>query len=294
MKILALDIGGTDVKYGYFSETAEEYGKFSVIDSDGTERLPEKIIEFINGLETEHIGICAPGPFDFKTGTGLMEHKLKSLYHISLKEMIKSAYPWIETTFIHDSTAFVLGAICDNPALEAENFSAVMLGTGLGYAHAIGGKVEVNDSETPKNPLWNNAYKDGIAEDYVSATAIINRAKRFGDAFCNVLDIANAAKGGDYKLQKLFFDVGRDMGDILNIKQKADRFESIAIGGQVSLSWELLKDGFESVCNIPYHVVDNPATCAVKGIKYCVVNGKEKIYISEVGQNEENFDYNCR
>lgn len=278
MKILALDIGGTEVKYGYFGEGNDEYGKFSVIDSDGVERLPQNIIKFIKRFECEHIGICSPGPFDFKTGTGLMEHKLKSLYKVSLKEMIDSECGAIDTVFIHDSTAFILGAICNKPELKNKNISGVMLGTGLGYAYAVCGRVSVSENETPLYTLWNSRYKGGIAEEYVSATAIINHAKKLGYCYDNVLAIATDAKNGNKTLQKLFFEVGKDMGEILNQRQKTDSFESIVIGGQVSLSWALMKNGFESVSEIPCYVVPNPTTCAVDGIKYCILNGKKNIY----------------
>ena len=277
MKILALDIGGTEVKYGYFGET-EEYGKFSVKDSDGIERLPENIIRFIKKFDVTHIGICAPGPFDYTNGTGYMKHKLESLNGISLKEEIKKVCPLVETVFIHDGVAFAMGEVYNNPVLEKENFSVVMLGTGLGYVHITEGKAEINDSETTLKPLWNNPYKDGVAEEYVSATAIIRRAKELGYNFSNVLDIANAVMSGDKILEKLFYDVGEDMGYLLNEKQKEDKFERLVIGGQVSLSWKLFKEGFEKVCKIPYYVVEKPATCAVLGIKYCVEKGKENLY----------------
>ena len=278
MKILALDIGGTDVKYGYFGKDTEVFGKFSVIGSDGTESLPQNILKFINNFDVEHIGICAPGPFDFETGTSLMEHKLKSLYKISLRDIIKAEHPDTKITFIHDSTAFALGAICNNPKLKNEDFSTIMLGTGLGYAHAPYGKIEVNELERTKNPLWNIPYKEGIAEDYVSATAIISRAKQLGYEFNNVLDISTASKNGDTILKNLFYDVGKDMGMIVNARQCEDRFAKLVIGGQVSLSWDLFKDGFENVCYISYYVSDTPATYAVMGVKYCVENGKENIY----------------
>lgn len=292
MKILALDIGGTEVKYGYFGKSEAEYGKFSVIDGDGKERLPQNIMKFIKLFDVDHIGICSPGPFDFKTGTGLMEHKLKSLYKVSLKEMIDTQYSGINTVFIHDSTAFVLGAIYNKPELKSKNFSGVMLGTGLGYSNTVCGKVMVSETETPLYTLWNSRYKDGIAEEYVSATAIKNRAKKLGYSYDNVLSIAIDARNGDKKLQNLFFEVGSDMGEILNQRQKTDGFESIVIGGQVSLSWTLMKDGFESVSEIPYHIVENPTTCAVDGIKYCIINGKENIYKKAV-QNEKDISYNC-
>ena len=274
MNILALDIGGTDVKYGFFCGEKEELGKFPVSDTG----MSEKIIEFIGGFEAEHIGLCAPGPFDFKSGTALMIHKLKSLYGISLKALIEEKYPDAKTVFIHDSTAFALGAMNGNPKLKNEHFCAVMLGTGLGYTRAEYGRVCVNETETPQKSIWNNPFKDGIAEEYVSATAIINRARSMGYDYNNVFDISTCAKSGDKDLCNLFYEVGRDLGEIISEKQKDEGFTRLVIGGGVSLSWELMNTGFESVCKIPHYAVENPQQCAVYGVKYCVLNGKENIY----------------
>ena len=277
MSLLALDIGGTAVKYGCFAKE-NIFGQFSVKDSNGTESLPEKILEFIAEHPAECIGICAPGPFDFQTGTGLMEHKLPSLYGVSLREKIENEFPDVKIFFIHDSTAFIFGALENNPNLREENISGIMLGTGLGYIHCVNGKVEVNEGKTPLHPLWNTPYKNGIAENYVSATAIINKAREKGYSFDNVKDIEMAAKQGDDKLLSVFSETGTQLGELIEIKRKQDKFEKLIIGGQVSKGWELFCKNFEEVCDIPYAIVEEPAKCSLFGIKSCAEKGIESIY----------------
>ena len=272
-----MDIGGTAVKYGCFAK-ANKFGQFSVKDTNGTESLPEKILEFIEEHPANRIGICSPGPFDFETGTGLMEHKLPSLYGVSLREIIENEFPNVKLFFIHDSTAFIFGALENKPNLREKNVSGVMLGTGLGYIHCVKGKVEVNEGKTPVHPLWNTPYKNGIAENYVSATAIINKSRENGYSFDNVKDIEIAAKQGDDKLLSIFYETGTQLGELIEIKRKEDKFEELIIGGQVSKGWELMQKGFEEVCNIPYKLVGEPAKCPLFGIKYCAEKGIETIY----------------
>lgn len=280
MRILALDIGGTAVKYGFFNEKAV-FGEFSVKDSDGTEKLPQKIIEFISGYSVDCIGICAPGPFDYETGTGLMEHKLGSLYKVSLREMIESVFTSKELFFIHDATAFILGEVYNNSELVSKNIAGVMLGTGLGYVHCINGKVEINQKKTPLHSLWNRPYKDGIAENYVSATAILNKALAKGYLFDGVKEIAERARQGEQPLMEIFSETGEQLGELIEIKKKEDGFERVIIGGQVSRSWDLMLEGFEKKCSVPYHIVAEPAKCPLLGIKYCAENGLENIYTQE-------------
>ena len=64
---------------------------------------------------------------------------------------------------------------------------------------------------------------------------------------------------------------------MINDKIKEDGFKELVIGGQVSLSWDLMKSGFEKRCNIPYHTTINPTTTALYGIKYCAEQGKENV-----------------
>ena len=277
MKLLALDIGGTAVKYGIFGHK-NEFGEFSVKDGDGVERLPEKIVEFIGAHKADQIGISAPGPFDFESGTGLMEHKLRSLYKISLKDRIKTCFPDTEVFFIHDATAFILGGIYNDPRLSKKDVSGVMLGTGLGYVHSVDGTVEVNKNRTPLNPLWSRPYRDGIAENYVSATAIINKARTKGYSFDGVKEIADAARQGNQELLEIFFETGEQLGELLCAKQKEDGFERLLIGGQVSRAWDLMRQGFERICLIPYDIVNDPSTCPIWGIKYCAEIGMDSIY----------------
>lgn len=277
MNLLALDIGGTAVKYGCFAKE-NIFGQFSVKDANGVELLPKKIIEFIAEHPTDCIGICAPGPFDFQTGMGLMEHKLPSLYGISLRGIIENKFPNVNLFFIHDSTAFILGALQNNPSLRGKAISGIMLGTGLGYVHCINGKVEVNQRKTPLHPLWNTPYRSGIAENYVSATAIINKANENGYSFDNVKDIETAAKKGDKNLLSIFSETGAQLGELIEIKRKEDKFEKLVIGGQVSKGWDLMCKGFEEVCGIPYELVEDPARCPLFGIKYCAENGIDAIY----------------
>lgn len=277
MNLLALDIGGTAVKYGLFGKDTI-FGEFLVKDRDETERLPEKIMEFILEHPTECIGISAPGPFDFETGTGLMEHKLKSLYKISLRDMIKQKFPHVKIFFIHDSTAFILGAICDDSTFSTENIAGVMLGTGLGYVHFSEGKVEVNKNKTPLKPLWNKPYKGEVAEKYVSATAIINKAQANGYFFHNVKEIADVARQGNQQLLHIFAETGSQLGELMGIKKKEDNFDRIIIGGQVSKAWDLMKEGFDANCYVPYTVVENPEICPLLGIKYCSERNVESVY----------------
>ncbi len=282
MKILALDIGGTAVKYGLFQENNKEFGQFPVKDSLGNENIPESICSFSKEHMPDMIAISTPGPFDFETGTSLMTHKLISMYNVSLKELLKNELPKAEILFVHDSTAFAIGVLNKIPYLKEKKFVAVMLGTGLGYTYVQSGKVLLNKRQTPLHPLWNRSFLDGTAEDYVSTRAVLKQCEELGFSGLSIKELAETARGGDKPLQDVFYNYGKHLGMCMEMASLADDFSKIVIGGQISRSWDLMKNGFESECKLQYSIIDNPESCALYGLLDCAKNGKEKYYtISE-------------
>lgn len=266
---VVLDIGGTAVKYSYSTPKEAFCGQFSTKGD-----LPLEILSFIKDKPFDYIGVCAPGPFDYETGTSYMEHKLPSLYGIALDALIEKVNPHARRIFIHDGVAFALGVI----ALEKEkDFACVMLGTGLGYVICKNGKPQVNAQQTPLNPLWSQKYKSGIVEDYVSSTAILYKCRQCGFDFDNVKQAALKAMEGNAKLRVVFNEVGRDLGKLIEERRKQDGFNKLFVGGQISKSFYLMKDGFQKETDIAYQCVDDPEIRALEGLKYCADKEKRDI-----------------
>lgn len=278
MKILTLDIGGTAVKYGLFQNDNSQFGQFPVKDADGNENIPENICSFSREHMPDVIALSAPGPFDFETGTSHMTHKLASMYNVSLKELLEKELPAAKIVFVHDSTAFAVGVLNKKPHLKEKKLAAVMLGTGLGYIYVNNGKVLLNKRQTPLHPLWNRSFLDGTSEDYVSTRAVLRECERLGFSGMSIKELAEKARGGDTALSDVFYNYGKHLGMCLKMASREDGFSEIVIGGQISRSWDLMKDGFESECGIKHTVIDNPDKCALYGLLDCAENGKEKYY----------------
>lgn len=275
MKILALDIGGTAVKYGLFENGTEQLGQFSVKNEDGREDLVGRLTAFCTETNADYIAVSTPGPFDYATGTGWMTHKLPSLYGVSLKDAFKQHLPAARVCFMNDATAFAFGVMHEIPHLKTGAFSCVMLGTGLGYANVIDGVVQLNEKQTPSHPMWNMPFLDGIAEDYVSTRALITAAEANGFAFSNIKDMAEAAIAGNKHLQRCFDEFGRYLGLCVEQQRGVDRFDQLVIGGQISKSFHLMKNGFESATSLPHSLVHDTATCALYGLYEFATEQKE-------------------
>lgn len=279
MRILALDIGGTAVKYGIFNNKETLFGQFSVKQSDGSENIPMSLCSFAKEHKPDVIAVSTPGPFDFETGTGLMTHKLPSIYNVSLKDKLKEVLPNTNSFFIHDSTAFAIGVLKEKPELYDKKIATVMLGTGLGYTVIDKGKVLLNKKQTPLHSLWNRKFLDGIAEDYVSTKALLANSNNYGIEADNVKTIADMAKKGNKELIEIFYNYGKHLGMCIQEVRSIDSFSDLVIGGQISKSWDLIKKGFENECCVEYSMIDDPTTCALFGLYECAIQGKENYYV---------------
>lgn len=267
MNVIALDIGGTTVKYGLFFGHNEEFGQFSVYNRDGKENVQTSLYRFLECYKSDVIVISVPGPFDFKTGTSNMKHKLLSLYGIGLKKILEEKFPNVSVSFIHDSTAFAFGVMVEKPELIQDVFSCVMLGTGIGYVNVVKGVVQLNEQGMPKNPLWNTRFCDGIAEDYVSTNALLTKAKEKGWFFNNIKEMSVFARKGNDEILDIFKGFGKQLGRCIELKRKEDRFNQIVIGGQISKSFDLIRDEFKKETDIKYLFVNDSSTCALYGLK---------------------------
>jgi len=290
LNILAIDVGGTCIKYGIFCGEKSQFGQYNV----NNQTLLESLCTLATADCYDYIGVAVPGPFDFSTGTSYMKHKLLPLYEISLLDILHTAAPKTTVEFIHDSTAFCLGAMEEFPELFHGGCSCVMLGTGLGYAYAENGRVFVDENETPSVLLWKKPYRESTAENYVSATALVRMCQEQGYGYQNTFDMACAAKNGDTKLLSIFHDAGKYLAEIMEEEFSKNKAEVLIIGGQVSRSWELMKSGFEAVSQIPYKVVGNPSQSALYGIRRCAFWGKKALYMknNKESKNEKSANDN--
>lgn len=266
MNILTLDVGGTAVKYGVFRDEKEILGQFPVKDEEGKDGIVARLLTFCEEIQPDFLAVSTPGPFDYTTGTSLMKHKLHTLFGISLKELLAEKLPQMQMCFMNDATAFALGVLEEKPHLKTGNVACVMLGTGLGYANVRNGVVQLNYSQTPSSPLWNMPFLDGISEDYISTRALLQAAKDRGYTFSNIKDMADEAKRGNQSLLNVFYDFGRYLGLCLEQKRTDDHFDEVVVGGQISKSFDLMKDGFESATALPHSLVRDTATCALYGL----------------------------
>ncbi len=269
---LLLDVGGSFIKYAAASLQGEllpgSAGQMEANADGDAEDIYAAIGEIIR--ITRRVmpiaGACVsmPGPFDFDSGISHMQHKFPALFGKSLRVPFERES--IPVTFLHDSTAFILGEYHEGVLKGAQSPCCVMLGTGLGFAWIRSGLVMVDDNQTPAMPLWRYPYLGGIAEDYVSTRAI----RKYYDNTLSVKEIADRARAGEAKAMDAFHVTAGHLSAILTPLLKRLCCDRFALGGQIAKAADLMPLDLP----VPWKVSGHPDEAALLGAAWYSCQGK--------------------
>ena len=122
----------------------------------------------------------------------------------------------------------------------AQETALVTIGTGLGFAHTEGGRVQVAPSGSPARSIYDLPWDDGILEDIVSARGIRNAYARLsGRSNLSAAQIAQCADAGDESALQVFSDLGKTLGQALAPILEELHVGTLLLAGQVSKSLPL-------------------------------------------------------
>ena len=229
-----LDVGGTFIKCAD--------GRQVPVCSDGSrEEIAAALQEAIGPTDNlKGVGIAIPGPFDYAHGVFLMKHKFSAVYGCSFRGLARLP-EHVGLKCHHDVNAMLRGAI-HLLGLEKGNTALVTLGTGLGFAYAVDGRVRLNGTGSPARSLWNIPLEGGgILEDRISARGIrAAYVRKTGDDTLSVNAIARRAYGGEEAALDVFSDLGDQLGEALEGPVQELRIDTLLAGGQIAKSLSLM------------------------------------------------------
>ena len=138
------------------------------------------------------------------------------------------------------------GEMCGGNAKGYGNVCLVALGTGLGFAMSVDGKVLMTPTGSPLVSIWNLPYNGGILEDYASKRGfyntweIVTGSKPSDDM--TVAEMGRLAGEDDRTALEVFGKVGEFIGK--NIKNHLVEFkiECLLFGGQISRSFRFMEE----------------------------------------------------
>ena len=143
MSIAAIDFGGTAVKLGIFDSSGLLTAEEVVIEDGGVEleAIAIRLQQLLAGERPTGLGIAVPGIVD-RTGTRLVaaHGKHADLHDVDLSQ-------WSEARFgcsaivENDARAALIGEVSDGVARGARDAALVVLGTGIGTAALLDGRL---------------------------------------------------------------------------------------------------------------------------------------------------------
>lgn len=266
-----VDVGGTTVKLGLFSDDGKLIDKWeipTIKDNKGEQILPDVAKSLLAKMEEKKIsesdlvgiGVGAPGAVD--DDGNLMGGAVNigwEAFHIpsTIQKFIN-----VPVKATNDANAAALGELWQGGGAGYKSMVAVTLGTGVGGGIIINGKIlsgatggggeighiHINDEETESC----NCKNKGCLEQYASATGVVRLAKRrlAKDNAPSVLrsgevsakTVFDAVKAGDEVAIEIAKQFGEYLGKGLAAVACVANPEVFVIGGGVSKAGEILFD----------------------------------------------------
>jgi glucokinase len=247
--VLVYDVGGSHVSAAVCS--ADGYRLGPVVSGRHPEQhSADAFIDLLCSLGTQAsaaakgvlgAGLAIPGPFDYAEGISRMRHKLPYLYGVDLRQALAQRFGWqpANVRFLNDAAAYLLGEIGAGAARGVPRAVGITLGTGIGSAFAVDGRVVTSGPGVPPSgEIWNLPYEGKTVEDFLSTRAIQENYRQCTGQQRAVSTIA-AAAATDPTAAKVFTEFGRHLGLALRAVTSAFAPSVIVLGGGISRSSQL-------------------------------------------------------
>lgn len=263
--ILGVDVGGNHVKIGFVDAKGgihdfQSYSTKEMVETgDFARRLRETIAyKLVAHPEVRRIGIGLPGMINKDRTMPLEITAIPQLNGFPLWQDLHEAFPTCRIEIENDANAAALGEYKFSKELVPENFLFVTLGTGIGSAAVIDGKIfkggDGNGLELGHIPSRNgkrleeNIGKKGILElgtirlsEYRGDTAIPR------DEPVSATRMVVEANKGDVFSREVFEEVGGILGEGLVAAIRILDLKYVYVGGGLSASFNFVKPAAEAV-----------------------------------------------
>ncbi|MBQ4603026.1 MAG: ROK family protein [Clostridia bacterium] len=189
MRILAFDIGGTEIKYAFCDENFNLTEKKSIPTNahEGGKRIIERVVEIIKSCDgIDRIGISTAGQVDSKRGEIIFAtDSIPGYTGTKIKEIIE-AETGIPTAVENDVNSAAIGEAIFGAAKGVDSFVCLTYGTGIGGAVYLDNKLftgasfsagEFGHIVTHAGGRSCTCGGKGCYEAYASAKALVGNVK---------------------------------------------------------------------------------------------------------------------
>lgn len=264
--VIGVDLGGTKIMTGAIDTNGKIIGESFIVPTGGND-LKEMILERIylsidsvlknNNLNIENIvgiGIGSTGPIDAKNGIILECPQLPNMHYFPLKKAVQEKYN-IPVYMNNDANALILGESIMGAGKGNNIVLGFTLGTGLGCAIVIDGKLLMGATETA-GEIWISPYRNGIIEDVVSGSGVSKIYQKLTNKNLLAKEIADLARLNDNEAINAWQEFGRALAFAMAWSINLIDPDVVILGGSISNAIDLFGETMNSflkknICPVP-------------------------------------------
>jgi glucokinase len=275
MKIIAVDIGGTEIKGSLMNpntlkshrvQTDLQKGKTTILAS------LYRVIEALMDDDVQAISIVTAGTIDTENTTIIANMgTMPGWLHLNLGETVKERYD-LPVFVDNDANGAMLGEIQEYHQQGIQNAVMITLGTGVGTALFLNGslyrgpfyKVEFGHMILHPEGTQCTCGRLGCVEQYVSGSALTRAAQNFVDAnITHGSELFDYLEKNDLQAQKVWQKYLKDLAlFIQNINQIIDP-EVFILGGGVIKNHAVLLPALQEA--LRFYEMEKPIVAAKYG-----------------------------
>ncbi len=264
--VIGVDLGGTKIMSGAVDTNGNIIGESFIVPTGGNdskEMILERIFLSIdsvlrsNNLNIENIigiGIGSTGPIDAKNGIILECPQLPNMHYFPLKKAVQEKYN-IPVCMNNDANALILGESIMGAGKGNNIVLGFTLGTGLGCAIVIDGKLLMGATETA-GEIWTSPYRNGIIEDVVSGSGVSKIYQKLTNKNLFAKEIADLARSNDNEAINAWQEFGRALAFAMAWSINLIDPDIVILGGSISSAIDLFGETMNSnlkknICPVP-------------------------------------------
>ncbi|MDD2611879.1 MAG: ROK family protein [Bacteroidales bacterium] len=264
--MIGVDLGGTKIMTGAIDTAGRVLGTPVKVPTES--HLPKEIIlkKIIDAIEktisdlkltikdVAGIGIGTTGPLDIETGVILECPQLPTMPFFPLREAVQS-YFGIPVSINNDANCLIFGECIFGAAVHKKNVLGFTLGTGIGCAIVMDGKI-LNGATGTAGEIWTSPYQEGIMEDYISGAGVSKIYKFISGNDKSSLEIYQMAECGDADALQTWAEFGTHLAVPLAWAINIIDPEIVVLGGSIAAAHPFFKDTMEvnlrkRICPVP-------------------------------------------
>jgi glucokinase len=285
MKVLGIDIGGTNIRAGLVEDNVVVRIESLKIKKAGSEAEIMDDLNFLIGKfmneKIAGIGIGVPSLVDSEKGIVYDATNIPAWKEVHLKEQIE-AKKGVPVYVNNDANCFVMGEKYFGRVKAYNNIVGLIIGTGLGSGLVLNNHLYVGEN-CGSGEFGMIPFRDHDFEYYCSGQFFDNVHGLTGE------EVTQRAEGGYPEALEIFTQFGSNLGEAIKVIMLAVDPEIFILGGSVSKSYEFFKDAmWESIRKFLYVHSSDKIKVEVSETNHIAILGAAALYYDTVGFESEN------